>query len=130
MISTSNLILIFNLKDRVLQEVKFHLILFWLRVFNAVIMVIIGTSLSYSHLCRGILGIVCPLCYHNIENASPPAKKKMEFYFSDKNGWRIFRPYKHEKLCRQFEVVFLSWCMILTYVRNNIISHISKSKAF
>lgn len=45
MIRTSNFILTFSLKDRVLEEISF-LLNFVLLVFNALVMIIIGTSVS------------------------------------------------------------------------------------
>ena len=45
MIRTSNIILTFNLTDRVLEEISF-LFNFVLLVFNSLVMVIIGTSVS------------------------------------------------------------------------------------
>ena len=45
MIRTSNVILTFNLKDHVLEEISF-LFNFVLLVFNSLVMVIIGTSVS------------------------------------------------------------------------------------
>ena len=45
MIRTSNFILTFSLKDRVLEEISF-LLNFVLLVFNALVTIIIGTSVS------------------------------------------------------------------------------------
>ena len=45
MIRTSNFILTFSLKDRVLEEISF-LLKFVLLVFNALVTIIIGTSVS------------------------------------------------------------------------------------
>ena len=83
MIRTSNVILTFNLKDRVLEEIS--LFNFVLLVFNSLVMVIIGTSVS--------LVISAEILKDYRECIFFPQK----ICFSDKNEWKFFMPYTHEE---------------------------------
>lgn len=78
--SISNLILIFNLKDCVLQVMKKILILF--RVFNAVVMVIIEISLFSVISAEISWEFLSFLLIYNMYNAI----FAKEMYVSDKNG--------------------------------------------
>lgn len=93
MIRTSNIILTFNLKDRVLEEISF-LFNFVLLVFNSLVMVIIGTSVSLV-ISAEILKDYRECIF----------SKKI--CFSDKNEWKISY-LTHTKSHIEFEVVFLS----------------------
>lgn len=115
MIRTSNIILTFNLKDRVLEEIS--LFNFVLLVFNFLVMVIIGTSVS--------LVISAEILKDYRECIFFPKKS---VFLTKMNG--NFSCLTHTKSHVEFEVVFHSWCMILIYVRNNILFHIFRYQRF